>query len=25
LRDVCAAGVRGCEYLTCPARSYLVR
>jgi len=25
LRDVCAARVRGCEYLTCPARSYLLR
>jgi hypothetical protein len=25
LRDVCAVRLRGCEYLTCPARSYLVR
>jgi len=25
LRDVCAVRVRGCEYLSFPARSYLVR
>ena len=25
LRDVCAARGGGCEYLTCPARSYLLR
>jgi len=25
LRDVCAVRLRGCEYLSRPARSYLVR